>query len=85
MLRSTSWCLCEDVGGQPAREAGQHRLGLGAELGQLLCVFGGQAFHEASANTAKSSASRGLSITRLRLRPTSLVKIDDGHGGVTGC
>jgi hypothetical protein len=44
MLRSSSWRRCEDVGGQLAREAGQHSLSLGAELGQLLCVFGGQGF-----------------------------------------
>ena len=54
------------------REAGRHCLGLDAKLGQLLCVFGGQAFHEASANTAKSSTSRQ------RAKSTATERI--GHG-----
>ena len=44
MLRSSSWRRCEDGGGQLAREAGQHRLGLGAERDQFLAIFGGQTF-----------------------------------------
>ena len=40
--RSSSWQRSEDVCGQLAGRAGQHRLGLGTKGGQLLGVVGGQ-------------------------------------------